>query len=551
MGKASKLKRARQRETEIAEVACNEVDEIQSDSEEPSASGANAATEFMTRACKNENHLQAIRKKKDFRNLRGAVRFLYSKIFNPTAVESGDGATGSEPQAKKHKKTESIEVQVTNAITAGAFKDAASILRTARLESAYEPKLGTLQRWVRDFDLAGILLAQEFDDDLQDRLVAITELMRCVNNNETLATYDSVRRRLGERDEKKMPGHVQDDTEWVYMCKELIRSQYFDCNIDAKRLKCGGEEISSIDREDESEVGQALVPAANLCHVKSGKDRTPENLYDLNIWQVDATIERRLMPVPDVTTRGLLHGRDVPIVGPRKFVPQVPGAFAINNVLSREECRQMIKTADSSGYMEDEPAGGQPGDSQLAYTCVWLWSEKLAETIFNRIKQFLPATDDELSIGRIVEGDARYYNTRDDRMLAQGINRRARFYRYEPGRYYRPHIDGAWPASDFHDGKYIYDAHLDDTENRLSSRYTLLFYLNEAPEHEGGQTTYYTPSARGESHLLNCVRVNPCTGTLLVFPHGVCEAPLLHEGSPVIEGKKYVIRTEALYYEKP
>lgn len=40
--------------------------------------------------------------------------------------------------------------------------------------------------------------------------------------------------------------------------------------------------------------------------------------------------------------------------------------------------------------------------------------------------------------------------------------------------------------------------------------------------------------------------VKPRQGSILVFPHGETHA-LLHEGSPVTEGGKFVIRTDVLY----
>ena len=52
---------------------------------------------------------------------------------------------------------------------------------------------------------------------------------------------------------------------------------------------------------------------------------------------------------------------------------------------------------------------------------------------------------------------------------------------------YRPHVDGAWPASGRDaEGKYMFDAYGDRW-----SRFTVLIYLNE--DFEGGNTTFYTP----------------------------------------------------------
>ena len=62
-----------------------------------------------------------------------------------------------------------------------------------------------------------------------------------------------------------------------------------------------------------------------------------------------------------------------------------------------------------------------------------------------------------------------------------------------------------------------------------------------------GGTSFYSPS-RNPGHV--CVRrVAPSRGSVLCFPHGdgVEGVGLIHEGSLVSSGVKYVIRTDVLY----
>jgi hypothetical protein len=47
------------------------------------------------------------------------------------------------------------------------------------------------------------------------------------------------------------------------------------------------------------------------------------------------------------------------------------------------------------------------------------------------------------------------------------------------------------------------------------------------------------------------VAVVPTAGSALVFPHGDAAGSLLHEGSGVTRGAKFVIRTEVLYRTDP
>jgi hypothetical protein len=44
-----------------------------------------------------------------------------------------------------------------------------------------------------------------------------------------------------------------------------------------------------------------------------------------------------------------------------------------------------------------------------------------------------------------------------------------------------------------------------------------------------------------------CSRFVLHAGTALLFPHGDTQGVLLHEGSGVTEGAKYVVRTDVLY----
>ena len=61
-----------------------------------------------------------------------------------------------------------------------------------------------------------------------------------------------------------------------------------------------------------------------------------------------------------------------------------------------------------------------------------------------------------------------------------------------------------------------------------------MVYLNDG--FCGGETKFY-----GDEHELR-VSVHPKCGMALVFIH-----LQLHEGAPVVEGRKYVLRTDVMY----
>ena len=90
---------------------------------------------------------------------------------------------------------------------------------------------------------------------------------------------------------------------------------------------------------------------------------------------------------------------------------------------------------------------------------------------------------------------------------------------------------------------------------------TFLIYLNE--DFDGGATTFFLPSGGSGSSGgggdggggsssgssgggLEAWGVQPQMGAALCFPQANC-ASLLHEGSAVTRGTKYVVRTDVLY----
>jgi prolyl 4-hydroxylase len=102
-------------------------------------------------------------------------------------------------------------------------------------------------------------------------------------------------------------------------------------------------------------------------------------------------------------------------------------------------------------------------------------------------------------------------------MRALGANERFRCYRYSPGQRFAPHYDGAFARSE-----------------RECSLLTLMVYLNEG--FTGGATTFHDWD----------VHVKPRTGMALLFQHR-----LLHEGCELIEGVKYVLRSDVMYERSP
>ena len=65
-----------------------------------------------------------------------------------------------------------------------------------------------------------------------------------------------------------------------------------------------------------------------------------------------------------------------------------------------------------------------------------------------------------------------------------------------------------------------------------------MIYLNQG--FAGGDTRFHLPRRYYED-LLN-IAVIPVTGMVLCFVH-----ELVHEGAPIIQGRKYVLRSDVMY----
>lgn len=171
--------------------------------------------------------------------------------------------------------------------------------------------------------------------------------------------------------------------------------------------------------------------------------------------------------------------------------------WLIRNFLSPQECEQLIILSESRGYQEAE-VGLSSGSKMMKgirnnYRIKYEDSI-LAEKYWNHIKEFCPK---ELNDWEAI-----------------GIYEKFRFYRYELNQRFKRHIDGRIKRN--------------ETEE---SRITFMIYLND--DYEGGETKF------------NDVEIRPETGMALLFIH-----EQKHEGSPVIDGEKYVLRTDVMYRKK-
>ncbi len=168
--------------------------------------------------------------------------------------------------------------------------------------------------------------------------------------------------------------------------------------------------------------------------------------------------------------------------------------YLLEDFLTARECDELILWSEQRGYEEakvqvygkETLVKGIRNNSRVTF---------IDFNLANRIwEKFQPEALQEFGNSRVV-----------------GLNEFFRFYRYEPGEYFKKHSDGSYVRG-------IGEA----------SCFTLMIYLNDG--FEGGETTF-------DKHT-----VKPKKGTALVFHH-----PMKHAGEPVCSGVKYALRTDVMY----
>jgi len=184
-----------------------------------------------------------------------------------------------------------------------------------------------------------------------------------------------------------------------------------------------------------------------------------------------------------------------------------PDVFTVAGVFTAAECSALIERAESIGF-DAASVRTRSGPKMMTNIRnndrVNLDDPELAELMWTRIASLLPQLDGQQAVG---------------------VDKRLRFYRYEPGQEFKRHKDGAVESDD-----------------GCTSKLSYLIYLNG--DFEGGATTFRDYVGKGESRRKIERIVTPVTGLALLFRH-----QRWHEGSALTAGRKYVLRSDVFYSE--
>ncbi|WP_338760439.1 2OG-Fe(II) oxygenase [Bernardetia sp. ABR2-2B] len=165
--------------------------------------------------------------------------------------------------------------------------------------------------------------------------------------------------------------------------------------------------------------------------------------------------------------------------------------ITIENFFTPQEYKKYIDLSEKLGYEAAKLDIGKVVSEIRNNERVFYNNQELADLIFERGKNlFVPTIGNSEVVG---------------------VNELFRFYKYDKGHKFKGHQDGNFIRNESE-----------------ASYFTFMIYLNEG--YQGGETTFL-------KH-----RIIPQEGMALIFLH-----KLYHEGSEVLEGRKYVLRSDIMY----
>jgi len=193
-------------------------------------------------------------------------------------------------------------------------------------------------------------------------------------------------------------------------------------------------------------------------------------------------------------------------------------AFLLRNVLSPEECDEVIAQTETFGLQDC-------GYSRRVRVTdrVSVMAGPIGDLLFARARPFLLDVD-------VPERQKQPEGVPPGMLKGPWqpacLNPCLRACRYSPGGFFLPHHDGGYVVSDKH-----------------RSIKTFMVYLNDS--FEGGPTTFYDET---QKHYAPAVAekaiyaLRPTKGSCLVFNERIT-----HDGGELLQGLKYILRTEVMY----
>lgn len=204
------------------------------------------------------------------------------------------------------------------------------------------------------------------------------------------------------------------------------------------------------------------------------------------------------------------------------IITLVPTAvFAAHNFLTQAECNNWVKYAEEIGFEKlCSPQTREYAQRECGRLSKTDW--EMADQLYQRMQSMV----EEIAKQVVVSSSDRTY-------APITCNGNLRMYKYEKDMSFGRHFDGSESISRYQGG---------------NTEITVLVYLTSC---KGGATRFYLPnsSKRGKnkarSENSDGIAFEPKAGAILLHMHG--DRCLEHEADPVLDGLKYVLRTDIVY----
>jgi len=216
-------------------------------------------------------------------------------------------------------------------------------------------------------------------------------------------------------------------------------------------------------------------------------------------------------------------------IRPPEILVLHPGAVYVSRgFLSPSECRTWVQCAESSIGFENV---SHPATQYIAHRkCgrIQLHDKVVTDALYERMRTIVDEVAKNVGVSHF-----------DETYGPVGLNHNIRLYKYEKGMSFGRHFDGSDEVSMYENG---------------NTEITVLIYLSSCT---GGATRFYPPQqikkkkrrkGRKDDETNDEERgiaYTPEEGSVLLHVHG--DKCLEHEADPVLDGIKYVLRTDVVY----
>jgi hypothetical protein len=196
-----------------------------------------------------------------------------------------------------------------------------------------------------------------------------------------------------------------------------------------------------------------------------------------------------------------------------QFMGRHESVLVVKHLLSPKECQGIISSCEALGF---EDLKHLYREDYRNNTRVMVEDSSFMDTVFERLRPHLD---------RYAKESVRLVGPNDwNEDVPRGCNPRMRICKYDSDGVFKRHQDGKCVLR----------------KKRLESYLTVMVYLNDVSDADGGATRFY---GRGEdsSDWQVCEQVQPRAGTAVVFPHS-----LSHDGE-LCNARKYILRSDVLF----